>query len=633
MINLSLFKKTEQSYYISDSGDSNNNGLSPQYPKTIEDVSSLDFSVIKNIKFKAGGIFYGNFTIDYANVKITRYGIGVNPILDNSEDISELSWIHDSGDYWYAETSNPGWVMLNNDFLKCAYSSWITITSRTSNTITFDTTGLDTDNLVGGYVSIRDWNWNCTKYYQITDYSEGTITLDDDMWLTDSGKEFIIINRYQFLASGSNQWAYDDDKIWIRSSVNPSTLNLRKTSREALITISQDNATIRNIDFQNTYVTFINFGTNDGLNVLNCNFTNSKFYAIFVYLGNQNKVNIRNCIIDNTGDCALNLKIEGGGIIKNNIVRNNGTQLNYPFWYTNEADTYPGTLCVAIKTVSEIDDHPEWVIENNTVDNCAWSAIMSRGQNSTIRYNKVSNWHRRFTDGGGIYVVSQQNGNPNTNYEISYNICHCESVGEDGSWVSAGIYTDLYNTGFSIHHNIVYDVTDYAMGCGYFTNTDSTEITLENNIFVGCYNGMFFYGSKDVTNYIQNNIIATRNTRYCWATNRADETIFFKNGGYQDNNYYFNPYGTLISKSQSGTYNFADFKTQTGQDANSVSKSNWLTYVNEATAKEDVKLYTNEADTDTTIIAPPGYEDIDGNDVSNQELTVPAYYGLLILKS
>lgn len=635
MIKSYLFKPVKgDSYYISNSGSSVNDGLSAKHPKTFDDISSLDFTTIKKLKFKCGDTFYGNFSISSEDVLIDKYGSGNNPIIDNSQDISSLTWINDSGDYWYVETDDPGWVMLNNDFLKCAQSDWLSMTSRTLNTITFDTTGIDTDNLVGGYVSIREWYWNCTNYYKIISYSSGTITLDGNMVSTTSGKKFIIVNRYQFLDSGTNQWVYDDEKLWIRTSINPSTLDIRKTTDLYTIKCTEDNNTIQNIDFQNTYVVFVDFELNNG-KVYDCNFTNSKFYCVYAGLGTDNYVDVIRCNIINIGHCAVNLKISGGGIVTDNTINRVGMQSNYPFWYTDDVDSYPGTLSAAIKGNNDYTSMGKWTIENNIIDNTAWSAIFTRGIGSQIRYNVISNWHRRFTDGGGIYVVSQQESYPGDDTEIANNICYCTSVGEDGSWVSAGIYLDLYNTNYNVHHNVVYGMEDNPYGCGYFAHQYPTHITFEDNIIVGCTNAMFFYNSSaNIVNYIQNNILAVRkSSQFCWATNVADETVFFTGDSVQDYNYYFNPYGTIISKSSSGSYNFADFKTQTGQDPNSTSKSNWLTYTDEETAIQEVKLYTNETDTDTTIIAPSGYEDVDGNDVSSDELTVPAHYGLLILKS
>ena len=65
----------------------------------------------------------------------------------------------------------------------------------------------------------------------------------------------------------------------------------------------------------------------------------------------------------------------------------------------------------------------------------------------------------------------------------------------------------------------------------------------------------------------------------------------------------------------------------------STFKVNWLTYVNEATALTQVKLYTNETDAAVNQLIPSGYEDVDGVDVGSTTIEIPAYYGLLVLKT
>src|SRR5690606_39282422 len=68
---------------------------------------------------------------------------------------------------------------------------------------------------------------------------------------------------------------------------------------------------------------------------------------------------------------------------------------------------------------------------------------------------------------------------------------------------------------------------------------------------------------------------------------RMDGNVF-QNGGDSDRNYFINPYS--INRIAYNDLGITLWRNLYGTDANSVAKSNWLTYVNEATDRKSTRL-------------------------------------------
>ena len=75
-------------YYISNSGDNSNNGLSSQFPfKSIEKLNSQSFSAGDSILFKSVDVFNGMFWLKGSGnsqnpIVVDSYGGNVKPVID-----------------------------------------------------------------------------------------------------------------------------------------------------------------------------------------------------------------------------------------------------------------------------------------------------------------------------------------------------------------------------------------------------------------------------------------------------------------------------------------------------------------------------------------------------------------------
>jgi len=89
-------------YYISNSGNDNNNGLSTSNPwQTISKINSMSFSPGDNIYFRAGDEWREQLDIPTSGtstnrITFTRYGTGDNPMIRASELVTAGDWVHEN---------------------------------------------------------------------------------------------------------------------------------------------------------------------------------------------------------------------------------------------------------------------------------------------------------------------------------------------------------------------------------------------------------------------------------------------------------------------------------------------------------------------------------------------------------
>jgi len=89
-------------YYVSNSGNDDNNGLSTSNPwQTIDKVNSMSFSPGDTIHFRAGDEWREQLTMPSSGsagnqITFTRYGSGDNPMIRSSELITAGDWVHEN---------------------------------------------------------------------------------------------------------------------------------------------------------------------------------------------------------------------------------------------------------------------------------------------------------------------------------------------------------------------------------------------------------------------------------------------------------------------------------------------------------------------------------------------------------
>lgn len=126
---------TGNTYYVSNAGDDNNDGLSPETPwATLGKVEKAKLKYGDAVFFQRGGIWYGSLKMQYG-VTYSAYGEGTKPIITGSpqDAVQEDKWTlyaetADGGKIWqYAEElPDAGVILLNGGEIvaRKAYPVW-----------------------------------------------------------------------------------------------------------------------------------------------------------------------------------------------------------------------------------------------------------------------------------------------------------------------------------------------------------------------------------------------------------------------------------------------------------------------------------------------------------------------------
>lgn len=625
---------TLTAYYISNSGNINNDGLSEATPKTLAGFSSFDLTKRCTVFFKRGETYNTAFTISNKNVSFRAYGIGAKPIFIGSTDISGLTWTDEGDGTFSANLAEPDMIYINGACAKLGETPWITITSY-PNTNQFGINNADVvayGSINGARLAWKPRSWTTEYVYTVTNYASSIITLNTATTTQTSvgGTTLKLMGKKAFLGA-DGEWAFGGGKVYIKSTVSPSTMNIRAANNRIGIAIASGahGFECREIEFQDYYYSDIQRSHADNVVVDSCRFKNSNGYA-FSTIGNANFITFTNNVISgcNGGYYDIATRIS---TIKYNTIFDIGMMGN--------VGSMPDYNCVIAPNkgifMRDLNStgflHYSSEISYNTVYNTAATGIHFQG-NSHVHHNIVYNFMQLFTDGGGIYCYATA-GYTNIGSEVNNNIVH-----NGGADFSAGIYVDNRSISFNVHDNVVYEIE----GAGLYANWDKQLTSFRNNIIVGCSNQMRYQQGGTYTSYQYNegnvstgNIMVCRsNTQFCHRAEVSDATVNYNpfNGGSSNNNYYISPYiGRVGYHTDDNSMSFSELKIRYSSDANSVTRNNYKTYVDHAQSLIDVLLLTNETDTDVIQAIGSGYTDVDGNVIT--QATVPAYGGFVALKS
>ena len=109
-----------------------------------------------------------------------------------------------------------------------------------------------------------------------------------------------------------------------------------------------------------------------------------------------------------------------------------------------------------------------------------------------IQYNHVHDMGFLCPDGGVLYVNHQSGRNPLANTDISYNVWH-DYRKKTGAASIGGIYTDNSSSGYTIHHNVIWNVPQ-----GFRSNGSGVhDIYVYHNTLINVPS-LNFWGSRDL---------------------------------------------------------------------------------------------------------------------------------------
>lgn len=644
-------------YYVSNSGSSENDGLSPENAVDPDSIGSLDTSNPCTINFNRGETFHVSLVINNQDIKFSAYGTGNDPIFDGSIDISVYPWTDEGGGIWSTPMENfPYSIIMHGECAKLSESPWIQIVS-TPNAANFEVDPGDIPyaSIVGAKLIHKFYNWSVEKTFDVGAYTPGTgyINVGSGVPTSATNRGLQLFGLQEFF-SGNNEWAWESGVLYVKAASTPAGMDIRQVVFNVGLTIQDGshNCTVENIEFKHYHLAGIY-----RLDANSCVFRNLTIhdmrgsgircikYPLTCYAYNNEIYNCSDGITD-FGTLTPHYYL--------NTLYDHGTQANYS-WNIDDGYMPLDNPITAIgngifylnMNQYNLPAH-DGLFHDNTIYNCAYLGIRFNGVDFKIYNNIIHDTMLRYSDGGCIFSHGNTfSGDPRVDVEgaLVYNNILYDTLGskeglfESGDPVASGIQIDGVQDTYFAYDNVIYNCQD-----GIRSNPNTEQSSLTNNLIVGCKYGIIFRNTVSTThqnfgNISTGNIIAVRAlSSYCYGTEYSSTYNPFNTGGESDNNYYINPYSDKVfHRDLASERTFTDLQTQYSEDANSVAVVNYLTYTDEATALTEVLLYTNETDSAINQLIPSGYEDIDGNDISGTTIEIPPRStgrpGLLILKS
>lgn len=594
--------------------------------------------------------------ITASGVKFTSHGSGDNPIFKGSVNVQGMSWVNEGSGIYSLETGfDVKWLFIDGQNAKQASTDWIDVDALPSSTsVTVDAADLTGLDVVGAYIS--QWNrpYSRSRGHLVTGYAAGVITHNrahgylDRSWRTLAQQEDDVDGRIKLYGLSSYitdnyDWAFEDGTLYVKLPSAPSGFVIRAVREDAAIKVKAADFEIENIEIKDYHRA-----------------------GIAIYAGGEN-AHIHDCEIHDIREDGIRIPDRNDGIqILDNEIHHcdvrgiyiancdnwkaNRNEIHHiavgvnDAWLKDSMDTNHYAMTGITQSSGQITTGSQFVdgseINDNYIHDIGWCGVHYFKGNGVILRNRVEDTMQTMDDGGAIYLAWGLWDYPTATYsvEVAYNRIRGIPVQywDDGHGMV--IYQDNGSGANEVHHNVCWDAKGQALFGDLFANQGSAFQNWHHNIVVSkkghCLAHWFADNvgnpgiqAQGVQMYDNVFVSLVANKECLEYVGNA-----FVSGGGADRNYYFNPYSA--GDVADDNLNLASWQALYSQDANARSKSNWLTYVNESTAENThIKLYVNHTGEDVEQLIPAGYEDIDGNNVGGQTLTVPAYYGLLVLKT
>ena len=594
------------------------------YNKVIYTQDDFDqLSIEENDRILLKDAFKGSINIDKSNVKIIGGGIR------GSENISGFTDNHDGT--FSKTTSDPKWIINNGSMMKMSETDWINVLYSTGNTLTISHSDVSSySSIVGSILIVKDRPWRVGKYLVTAYNGAGVITVDRTIspaWAYNFGS-LKLLNKKDYF-SGDNEWAYDGVDLIIKASSEPT--GIKSIINNVGITVSSNNAIIDNVDISEFFGAGIEQASGDYMSISNCNVSMIKDSAILARVVSEN-LTITNNRIENIGFDGVESWAKRYNISHNQF-NNIGMFDNYGF---GEYSGVYSTCAIGCSSYTL-----DGLIEYNILNNMSYCGLRL-ATNNLVKRNVVTNAMQRFVDGAGIYTFG---GNANSpaifgavNTIIENFVTGCIGNSEGAATANTrgyGIYLDDASINSTVANNTV-----YKNGVNFFVKGHDNSYRF-NKILKGIYgNFEFIHASGNPINYnigniCEGNVICTdiANIQCIKTTLGLSDPSYnpYSQGGFADNNYFINPFGTLILLDHNaGSQTLSQMQNLYENDANSIEHTNYITAPGDP--DNEILLITNPTDSEINGSAPIGnWYDIDSNLVTNY--TVQAWGSLVLLKN
>jgi parallel beta-helix repeat protein len=645
-------------YYISASGNDNNNGTSSSVPwQSINKLNSVSGSLKPgdNVFFNRGDVFYGSISVTSSGsstspITFGAYGTGSIPVVSGFTNVT--AWTNLGSNIWESTSSvstlsdlkmfvingqstaigrypngDGSYPYLPNYFKYQTHTG--TGTGATSITSSF----LGATNWTGAEIVIRVNAWTLDRE---------TITSQSGTTLNYNGQSSGVVDNWAFFIQNDirtldqqNEWYY-----------NPSTkkIDVYSTSMPTSVQVST---------IDTLFQLYSNVPTVASVNIDNINFQGANTNAIWIS-GNLT-FSVTNCNISYSG--FEGLVLYGGGIlsgtISNNTFYGNGSSAIYSTGTVSHLNITNNNIATSeIVTVVEHNDYigsaiqisaPKSLMQYNTIDSSGYAGIGFRGDSSQVRNNFVNHSAIFKQDDAGIYTGFANEHGKVIDGNIILNSLGTTRGMRSNDHFTFGIYSDDLGTDIKITNNTV---ANCRTGGIYLHN--SNYLTIRNNTIYSCGSidtepawangGISMDANTSFANNVHNNTVTNNivfaTNQYQYAINYYAETGSngeVGNFGTIDTNYYvkINSPSTATKMQQNGingTMDLSQWQSQTGKDKNSKISPKTISVIT------DTRFEYNPAKQPKVIALDASYIDVKGN-VYNGSITLAPYSSVVLIRN
>ena len=638
-------------YYVSGSGNDNNNGQSPSSPwQTLGKVSSFkSFVSGDNILFNRGDFFYGTLTVNNSGssgspITFGAYGSGNYPVISGFTTVT--SWTSLGNNIWES----------TNSVSSSSYTNVVSVNGVNTPMGRYPNTGFLTYQSANGNTSITSsslsggTNWTgaeLVSYSSRASFSRAPITAQSGGTLnyTPSAKisawdqsvpQFFIQNDPRTL-DVTNEWYFNPStkKLRIYSNGTPSGVNL--STVDVLADLNGDNyITFNNLTFQGSNIASIRIVSSRYVSIQNCNISLSGRDAISAPWANSaTGLDIENNNISNSNNNAIDLSnICDYAKIRYNTISNTGV--------------IPGMTDLGDNTGFGIDaPGANSLIEYNTIQNCGYTGIKFFGSNTTINNNFINIFCTILRDGGGIYSWNGSPKSVQTGIKILNNIVLNNNTSSALNTENYGIYLDDFSNNIEVNGN-----TSANCGWGIELHSVYNIKILNNTTYNNSMASIFFmsdngkYGTESyISGQTNMNNIAMQNNIFFAKTSQQKTLWLYPSilpivppNFSADYNYYARPIdntGKLILSNyqpSSGAQQLTDLNLATwqifsgGQDIHSNIAPKTITDTN------DLRFEYNATSSSKTVSLDAKYIDVKNN-TYNGSITLAPFTSVVLTKT
>ncbi|RED95994.1 putative secreted protein (Por secretion system target) [Marinoscillum furvescens DSM 4134] len=362
----------------------------------------------------------------------------------------------------------------------------------------------------GGYIWYLGAHSGASWTRPVTASSAGRVDFPElpDKWPFNPHNPTVIRNenRGRFFLFGKlaaldaeEEWFYDEEQnelyLYAPSGADPNTLAVEVSARTETFELTHDYITVEDLHV---------------------------FGGAVRIAGNYCEV--RNCVIqyghnaldelDNSDaqDARGSITIEGShNLIEQNLIEfgsANGVACLYA-WKNSTSNTIHNNIIRSFNTVGIHSNLirssiPQMTITNNTLYLAGRDGIYNSGSNGEIAYNDVYDVMRINNDAGIFYTVGKES---DKNTVIHHNWFHDSAGPEYADGRAAGIYLDNHSKGYTVHHNMVWNIT----WTGIQINWDNWNIDIYNNSIYEAESAMGRWAGPNGTNYTIDDIVIENN--------------------------------------------------------------------------------------------------------------------------